>query len=90
MTLKCAILAVEKPDRYIVLYPSINKTNAWCSVSVRVALGFDVRHRTSEIQHFNSSTGPLYENCGGRGSRMVGGQSLLSMRCVANQRNGVC
>ena len=31
----------------------------------------------------------VYENCGGKGTGMVGGQTVVSMRCAANPRNVV-
>ena len=30
-----------------------------------------------------------YENCGGKGTGMVNAQTVVSMRCAANQRNVV-
>ena len=49
---------------------------------------------TSEIQHSDSSGVhmgyTLYENCGGKGTGMVGPQTVVSMRCTTNQRNIVC
>ena len=52
---------------------------------------FDVGYvKTSENRHYGSLGDTLYENCGGRGTGMVGGQTVVSMRCAANQRNVVC
>ena len=33
---------------------------------------------------------PLFGNCGGKGTGVVGGQTVGSMGCAANQRNIVC
>ena len=33
---------------------------------------------------------PLFGNCGGKGTGVVGGQTVGSMGCVANQWNVVC
>ena len=33
---------------------------------------------------------PLFGNCGGKGTGVVGGQIVMSMGCAANQRNIVC
>jgi len=56
---------------------------------------FDVGYvKTFEIEHYDSSTtalgDPLFGNCGGKGTGVVGGQTVGSMGCAANQRNIVC
>ena len=52
---------------------------------------FDVDYvKTFEIQHYDSSGDPLFGNCGGKGTGVVGGQTVMSMGCAANQRNIVC
>ena len=33
---------------------------------------------------------PLFGNCGGKGTGVVGGQTVVCMRCPANERNVVC
>ena len=46
-----------------------------------------------KIPKFNVATAlgdPLFGNCVGKGTGVVGGQTVLSMRCAANQRNAVC
>ena len=46
--------------------------------------------KTSKNQHCDSSGGQLYENHGGQVTGAGGGQTVVSMRCTANQRNIVC
>ena len=48
---------------------------------------------TSKHSKFNITTAlgdPLFGNCGGKGTGVVGGQTVMSMGCAANQRNIVC
>ena len=48
---------------------------------------------TSKHSKFNITAAlgdPLFGNCGGKGTGVVGGQTVVSMRCAANQRNIVC
>ena len=48
---------------------------------------------TSKHSKFNITTAlgdPLFGNCGGKGTGVVGGQTVGSMGCAANQRNIVC
>ena len=48
---------------------------------------------TSKHSKFNITTvlgDPLFGNCGGKGTGVVGGQTVMSMGCAANQRNIVC
>ena len=49
---------------------------------------------TSKRLKFNITTAalgdPLFGNCGGKGTGVVGGQTVVSMGCAANQRNIVC
>ena len=47
---------------------------------------------TSKHSKFNITAAledPLFGNCGGKGTGVVGGQTVVSMRCAANQRNVV-
>ena len=48
---------------------------------------------TSKHSKLNITTAlgdPLFGNCGGKGTGVVGGQTVMSMGCAANQRNIVC
>ena len=48
---------------------------------------------TSKHSKLNITTAlgdPLFGNCGGKGTGVVGGQTVGSMGCAANQRNIVC
>ena len=79
----CAV-PVDKPD-----------SSAWLSVwgASVCRFGFltlaasNVRNSTFRQLDLGDT---VYENCGGKGTGMVGGQTVVSMRCAANQRNIVC
>ena len=48
---------------------------------------------TSKHSKFNITTAlgdPLFGKCGGKWTGVVGGQTVMSMGCAANQRNIVC
>ena len=45
--------------------------------------------KTFKIQHCDSSGTHMYENCREKRTGMVGVQTVVFMRCAANQRNVV-
>ena len=79
---KLCMTVVDKPD-----------SSAWLSVwGVNVCRFGFLTLAASKHPKFNITTAledTVYENCGGKGTGMMGGPTVVSMQCAASQGNVV-
>ena len=98
MRRKCYTKLVERVERWESCTCAVPvdepDSSAWLSVwGVSVCCFGFLTLAASKRPKFNITAAledTIYENCGGKGIGMVGEQTVVCMRCAANQRNVVC